>query len=209
MRNGYLPLCLRKFSEAELQRAGLFVSMAPGRRFSAKEREIVREFVEQGGTFLCIVGAEEVRPISSLLKDFQMNVTPSPILPDEELTEPYPLGAFQQVFTETGGRKHYVTFYAAWPLKIESNENFIYVYWADAEHHFPVVGAVPVGSGVVAVIADTFFAINRNLGSTAEVHADNIMFWRWLLPLITGQQPWKPSDEGIHEQGPADLGGLK
>ncbi len=58
MRSGFLPLRLRELTPERLERAGLLVCMAPARRFSDEEIDMVRQFVKQGGgTLLCLVGA--------------------------------------------------------------------------------------------------------------------------------------------------------
>jgi len=205
MRNGYLPLRLPDFTPEHLERAGLLVCMAPARKFSPDEKESLHRFVEQGGTSLFLVGAEEVRPVMALLKEFQFNIPPSPIRSNEEIREPEPLGAFRQIYSEANNSKHYINFYAAWPLKIENQDASIYVYWSDEDNDHPVVAAVPVGSGVAAVISDTNFAINLNIETLANQFPDNINFWRWLLPWITGKEPWNPPPEPIREQGPAEM----
>jgi len=58
---------------------------------------------------------------------------------------------------------------------------------------------------VAAVISDTNFAINLNIETLANQFPDNINFWRWLLPWITGKEPWNPPPEPIREQGPAEM----
>ncbi len=84
MRSGFLPLRLPELTAERLERAGLLVLMAPGRQFSAEELTTVRQFVEQGGTLICLVGAEQARASAALLKQFQFKVDPSPIKPGEE-----------------------------------------------------------------------------------------------------------------------------
>jgi len=204
MRNGFLPLRLPELTADRLDRAGLLVSMAPARRFTAEELATVHRFVEQGGVFLCLVGAEESRPIAALLDEYQLKVTPSPVQPGEEIRESEPLGAFRQLYGESGGSKHYVNIYAGWPLKIEKGNATVFLYWADQNNEAPVMAGVQIGSGMAAVIADTNFAINQNLESSVNEFPDNIKFWRWFLSRITGSEAWNPpaEDDAIPEQGP-------
>jgi hypothetical protein len=180
------------------------VLTAPARRFSAEEIATVRQFVEQGGTFLCLVGAEEARPSAALLEEFQFKVHPSPIRPDEEIREPEPLGSFRQSYNDSGGSKHYVNTYASWPLEIDNGNAKVYLYCTEADREEPAIVGLPFGGGVVAVIADTNFAINRNLESVANEFPDNINFWRWFFPMITRMEAWNPTAEPIREQGPAE-----
>lgn len=206
MRNGFLPLRLPELTAERLDRAGLLVLMAPARRFSAEELDIVRRFAEEGGTVLCLVGAEESRPIATLLEDYQLNVPPSPIRPGEDIREPEPLGAFTQSYGESKGSSDEVVFYAGWPLEVEKGVGSIYLYWADRTHDAPVIAGVPVGKGKVVVIADTNFAINLNLKSSGNEISENIKFWSWFLYLITGRETAHLPTEPIRELGPMKEG---
>ena len=61
MRQGYLPLLAPELTAEQLERAGLLISIAPAREFTDRERSMVHQFVSGGGTFICMVGAEEAR----------------------------------------------------------------------------------------------------------------------------------------------------
>ncbi|MFH1730514.1 MAG: DUF4350 domain-containing protein, partial [Planctomycetota bacterium] len=74
MRNGYIVRDLSDFSAERLKRAGLVLSIAPGREFTRAEREAVREFVEGGGIFIITVGYDDVEPSRRLLADFGLMV---------------------------------------------------------------------------------------------------------------------------------------
>ena len=71
MRQGYLPLLLPEVTPERLERAGLLISIAPARAFSGPESLAVQEFVANGGTFLCMVGAEEAAAVAPLLADLK------------------------------------------------------------------------------------------------------------------------------------------
>ncbi|MGA2796994.1 MAG: hypothetical protein ABSE63_05425, partial [Thermoguttaceae bacterium] len=146
-------------------------------------------------------GAEEARPIASLLEEFQFKVRPSPIGPGEDIREPYPLGAFRQNFGDSSASKHYIDTYAAWPLQFDNKDVNVYLYWTEGARGEPVVAGAPFSSGVIAVIADTNFAINQNLEATANEFPDHISFWHWFLPKITHLEAWNPPAEPIKEQG--------
>jgi Domain of unknown function (DUF4350) len=204
MRSGFLPFRLSELTAERLERAGMLVCMAPARRFSTEEIAVVRKFVEQGGTLLCIVGAEEARPIASLMEAFPFKVRPSPIKPDEEIREPYPLGSFRQNFGESSESKHYIDTYAAWPVQLDNISANIYLFWTEGDREEPVVAGAPFGTegGVIAIVADTNFAVNQNLETLASEYPDHINFWHWFLPKITHLPAWDPSSEPIKEQGP-------
>ncbi|MGD0518704.1 MAG: DUF4350 domain-containing protein, partial [Thermoguttaceae bacterium] len=176
MRNGFLPLRLRELTAERLDRAGLLVLTAPGRRFSDDEIALVRRFVEQGGTLICMVGAEEARASATLLEEFQFKVAPSPVGPGENIREPDPLGAFAVSYGRANEPKIVVQFYAAWPLEILTNY-YTYIREMIDGQEVPVVARVQIGQGRVMVIADTNFAINRNLESITNQYPSHINFW--------------------------------
>jgi len=99
MRNGYLPLLAPDLSAERLERAGLLVSVAPARPFSTGEQTAIRQFVEAGGTLLCMAGAEDADVTNELLDDFhehdrvfQINIPRSPVATTAKDREPEPLG---------------------------------------------------------------------------------------------------------------------
>jgi hypothetical protein len=137
MRNGYLPLMLPKVSEERLERAGLLISIAPARPFSAGEREVVSEFIKKGHTLLCMVGAEQSATSNPLLVEYEMSLGFSPVPPGDDRREPEPLGAWEmRVLSASDGeatpakgdaakaakradakmRYMDIRFFAAWPV---------------------------------------------------------------------------------------------
>ncbi len=192
MRQGYLPLLTSDLTRERLERAGLLISIGPARRFSAEERDVVKNFVGNGGTLICMVGAEESKPSTSLLADFQFAVPHSPVAPSESVEESEPLGAFQQLFGEISN-KRYVRFYAGWPVDCEAAGQDKQVVWSNGVIDRPIVVSQSEQGGTVVVIGDTRFACNDNLEDADVSIPDNIRFWHWLLSrAVRGQKPWNP-----------------
>jgi len=198
MRSGYLTLTLPELRRERLQRAAVFVSIAPARRFTAAERQELRAFVEGGGTFFCLVGAEEAAAGNTLLADFGIQVPPSPVPTVGRWREPDPLGHVRAVYWDAkqhgaGDRQASVQFYAAWPVAVEGDRAEILV---SAPNGQPVVVARQVGRGRVVVIGDTGFALNKNLeyigGEPFDGRYDNAHFWRWLISRVTNRAEWSP-----------------
>jgi hypothetical protein len=162
----------------------------------------VRQFMEQGGTFIIMVGAEEVRPSLTMLDEFQFHIAPSPVNPDEDIREPDPLGAFAISYGRANDPKIDVQFFAAWPMEILTFFNSYIRTEVDGEEAH-IVSSVNIGQGRVLVIADTNFAINRNLESLTNVFPSHINFWRVLLTGNTGSDVQIFDNEPIREQGPA------
>ncbi|MFH1265510.1 MAG: DUF4350 domain-containing protein, partial [Planctomycetota bacterium] len=160
MRNGYQPFLLPEVTSERLDRAGMLISIAPARPFSAAERAAVRRFVEGGGVFIAMAGAEQAGPIQPLLEEFDLRVPRSPVGPGEEDREPKPMGYepiryLSDPKTDSYGLVH---LYTAWP--IECSGLSVLLRGTDG---LPVASWQQVGSGKVVLIGDPWFAMNRNL----------------------------------------------
>ena len=187
MRQGYLPLLAPDLSPDRLAGCGLLISIAPAREFSWAERDAVKQFVSAGGTFLCLVGAEESRASESLLADFEFKVPHSPVPPGKSVDEPEPLGAKLGRMDQSNWQYR---FYAAWPVECNADGAQKWSVWTEGNNERAVIVSRSEGSGTVAVIGDTHFGSNENfrMGKDAAIH-----FWRWLFSrIVPGQKEWNP-----------------
>jgi hypothetical protein len=200
MRSGYLTLTLPEFSRERLERAAIFVAVAPARKFNAAQRRQLFEFVERGGTFFCLVGAEESAPSASLLAEFGIRVPPSPVPTTGRWREPEPSGHVRAVYGDTGTNglqagQALVQFFAAWPVATDGDDAEILVAAPNGQ---PIVVSRRIGLGRIVVIGDTGFALNKNLeyvgGEPFDGRYDNADFWRWLLDrgLIANRRSQRP-----------------
>jgi hypothetical protein len=189
MRNGYLTLDLPELTPKRLERAGLLISIAPTRAFSPAEVERVKTFVNNGGTFLLMTGYEQRAPCVPLLDAFQLRVGP----PQGGSLEPEPLGHFKSPYLESGGKRVYVRFHAAWPVACSDPNAQVMAYGRDNQ---PVIIMRRFGAGRVLLIGDPCFATNMNLeyenGAPFEGLRENADFWRWLLTMLRGEPMWVP-----------------
>jgi hypothetical protein len=203
MRNGYLTLTMPELTSERLDRAGLVVSIAPARRFSPSERKRLLEFVQDGGIFICTVGAEEASASQPLLADFGIRVPVSPVPTLGKWHEPQPMSRFRTHYLDAndfgaGDYRASVLFYAGWPVEVDMEDGEVLVYKARDEPFVeePVAVSRNVGGGKVVVIGDTSFAMNKNLeytgGEPFEGWYENAHFWRWLIARITTQSDWVP-----------------
>lgn len=198
MRSGYLTLTLPEVSRKRLERAAILVSIAPGRQYTRAEREALQAFVDSGGTFFCLVGAEEAAASGPLLADFGFRVPSSPVPTLGRWREPEPLGHVRAVYWDAkqhsaGDYQASVQFYAAWPIISEGSDAETLV---SAPNGQAVVVSRRVGRGRVVVIGDTGFALNKNLeyvgGEPFDGRYDNAHFWRWLISRVTDRAEWSP-----------------
>jgi hypothetical protein len=189
MRQGYLPLLAPDLGRDRLERCRLLVSIAPAREFAPVEQEAVEQFVNAGGVFLCIVGAEESRASADLLADFGFKVPHTPVLPGEEVKEPEPLKLRDVALGKSGTRQF--QFYAPWPVMAtqEGNAPLAKIEGAD----WAYIQKRTLGSGAVVVIGDTYFATNENLQPRGRAATNQILFWRWMFSnVVPGQEAWEP-----------------
>jgi hypothetical protein len=198
MRNGYLVMALPEFTEERLERAGLVISAAPGKPFSARERAIVRRYVENGGTFICTVGWPESAASRSLLADFGFHIGGKGAA-EGLATEPKPFGHFKAPYFNGGDYMAYVRFHAAWTVESTEPGAQPLAYGPRS----PLAGTDPtviqmrrLGRGKFMVVADSEFASCQNLenegGQPFEGLRENADFWRWLLTYLNDQPAWNP-----------------
>jgi hypothetical protein len=205
--HGYLPLWAPDLSPARLQRSAVLVAIAPGRPLSSTQRQTVRDFVEGGGVLLSMVGAEEAGPSLPLLADYDLRVPQMPQPP--ALTEPEPLplatgGFLVQRYTNGSGEKAEAQFYAAWAAE-SGGQPVQRLFWSETPRNSAAVVYEPVRSGAVVLVADTYFAANKNFADETDDVRGNSYFWGWLLAQLTGRKvpspppPAEPIEHGMLE----------
>ena len=200
MRNDYFPMSLSKFSAEQLACADLFISIAPSRNFSKKERDAIRDFVMNGGDVIITVGMDKAGPGRSLLSMFGFTIGSE--RPD--VLEPTPLGYFKSPYLSSGSRQVFVRFHAAWAVYCNDPQARVIAYGRNDQ---PVIIMRKFGAGKVVVIGDTCFAMNKNLewegGEPFEGMRENADFWRWFITVLRDQEgSWIPP--ALQNQSPVE-----
>ena len=205
MRNGYLTLSLPQLDAARLQRAGLFISVAPHRSYSSSERNAIRDFVANGGIFVLTAGGEEAEPSRLLLSDLGFSIGTERL----DAQETVPMGHFKSPYLRSDDQRAFVRFHAAWPVICNAAEAQVIAYGRD---NLPVIVMRRIGSGKVVVIGDTRFATNDNLeledGEPFEGLRENADFWRWFLTQLRDEPAWVPpalgGEKAVEEPASSD-----
>lgn len=198
MRNDLLALHLPQLTREHLAAAGVYVSLAPSRTFSAGERRMLVDFVQRGGILICTVGAEESSGSRSLLADFGIRVPPSPVPTVSTDFEPEPMGRTRAIYLRVEHPEEVVhdlgvNFFAGWPVEWSDDQGQVMIY---GEGDRPLAVRRSFGQGKVVVIGDSGFALNKNLeyigGEPFQGGYENSHFWRWLLTDLIDEQLWLP-----------------
>ena len=161
IRDGFFPLVTERFPERALERASLYVAVAPIRSYSSRERQALRRFMERGGRMIVSVGSEEFDGARGLLAEYRLDV------------RDVPLAHFR-----TGDRPDDLVFLEAWTLGVPADARVLVRQWGQ-----PVVASVRVGQGELILIGDTHFFHNRNLEGRETHYLGNI---RFLTAIATG-----------------------
>lgn len=201
MRSGYTVLGMDDFEVERLRGAGLFITLAPGRPFTAKEILAIREFIASGGIFICTVGWPEAGASRGLLSELGFYVGGIGAATSGH-PEPKSFGHFKAPYFNGGDYFAYVRFHAAWPVESTDPQARALAYGPRDAKGAPdqpdpsVILMRRMGRGKAVVVADTEFALNKNLeregGQPFEGMRENADFWRWLLEYLNDQPPWTP-----------------
>lgn len=205
MRNGYLTLSLPQLDAARLQRAGLFVSVAPHQSYSSSERKAIRDFVAKGGIFVLTAGCDEAEPSRLLSSDLGFSIGTEKL----DTRETVPMGHFKSPYLRSEDQRVFVRFHAAWPVICLAADAQVFAYGRD---NLPVIAMRRIGAGKVVVIGDTRFATNDNLeledGEPFEGLRENADFWRWFLTQLRDEPAWVPpalhGEKAVEEPAPSD-----
>jgi len=169
MRYGYQTHFLDRLDPDVLQAADVLAIVAPRRTYSKREADMLSRWVDDGGTLLLSVGAEEEAPVRRLLDNFGLALRHVPLghVPAES--------AVGEIETSE-----------AWPVELvplggAPPDAEVLLSW---QGHTIAV-RLPRGRGQVVMIADSRFFCNYNLEHDDHGHVDQMEFLGSLLPPVT------------------------
>ena len=196
MQAGYLPLLAPDMKPDRLRTASVWISIAPARSFSRSEQAAFQEYVQNGGIFIAMAGAEDAEALRPLLQQWGLWIPRSPVGPGQTEPEAEPVGQspgpedhpdnYGRLRTYYLNAKDYgrgdymlaVTLYAPWPVQTDTPEmdapftSKSAAPIGEAEvlvrgyHDVPIVIHRRIGGGSVVLIGDTYFATNKNFDET-------------------------------------------
>ena len=160
MRNGYIPLFMKNFSEQALFNSRLFVVIAPTVKFSRYEIDVLKRFMQNGGIIIWTVGWEEVAASKKFIDEFDFSIDSVPLGPAEVDIE-----------------REKVKFFEAWPVVGGSDSKQIIAQ----KWNYPILVYQPVGKGGLLLAGDSGFWLNKNLESYKGHNVKNIRFLKYLF----------------------------
>ena len=150
----------------------VLVSVAPTRAFSVAEAEVLREWVEEGGTWLVATGWPQSGAVEPLLSGLGLTV------------QAIPLGS---VRPEVDGLAEAPQLPSAWALDL--SDDWIPVGRVDWDAvAYAVIAERPVGRGRVVVVADNGAFHNENLEGKGFAYVENVALISWLLARTAEQE---------------------
>jgi hypothetical protein len=202
-QSGYLPLLAPEVSAARLKNSTMLVSIAPGRSFSESELADVKEFVAEGGNFLCLAGSPDAEPSQPMLDQFELHIGPMPVPPWKNVAETEPMGSMLADFRPDASIKDLppgessVKFHAAWPVSAPDRST---TWPNDDPAHRPVIAGNRTGQdkGQAFLIGDSEFALQKGISPPAESLSpdlpppQNAAFWQTTLHDWLGPPEVKP-----------------
>lgn len=201
MRDGYLSLQLFDLSEERLSKAAFYVLIAPSRHFTSDERDMLKRYVEKGGVLIVTAGWDKPAAAQEVLSEFGLYIGVAPPAPGKPTPAPEPLGFFKSPYYDGAGYQCFVRFHAAWPVgpdPAQTPDESLHVVATGRLNNrdVPVILRKTVGKGMVVLVGDTCFAMNKNLetenGDLFDGMHENADFWRWFIPQLSGGTPWLP-----------------
>lgn len=188
MRNDFAPLMLEEITPERLAEARLLISIAPGKPYTKAEREAIVQWVNKGGLFICTVGYDRAGPVQPLLSEFRIDIGGDPKRFEFQQAEPLPLGHVKLPYFVTNDNAPNVRLWGAWPVDARDRLALVISAYPGQPNDLPAILMVRWGEGLVVAVADTEFAMNKNLenrdGEPFEGLRENAVFWRWLLSLM-------------------------
>ncbi len=174
MRNRYIPLLMKEFSKDTLLKSDLLIVIAPTVGFTKKETEVLKEFMEKGGTVIWSVGWEELAASESFLSEFGFSIDAVPL-------------ASAKIDLAKGR----VKFVEAWPVMSELKSGHVILEKWD----YPVMVRQPVGLGGLVVIGDSWFLLSMNIESYKNYDINNIRFFKYIIDRLVKQKPYIKQDK--------------
>jgi len=165
MRNDYLPIILRDFSEEKIKNSELLIFNSPKDVINDQEINFLKDYMYNGGYIILASGFNGKESYKNFLNEFGLDVYDFPLGP-VPYTEDNPEEYIEQP-----------RFVDSWVINIENavnTESFYNITIGD--YTYTLVTFTNYGSGGLLFICDSQFLYDKNVESTEELWPGNIQF---------------------------------
>jgi hypothetical protein len=173
MRNDYLPILLRDFSEEEIKNSELLILSSPTEIINDKEIKILKEYMYDGGYVILAAGFNERSSYINFINEFGLDVYDFPLGP-----VPYTQDNPEEFIDQP-------RFADSWVIKLENAVDTESFYNITIEgYKYDLVTFTKYGSGGLLFICDSQFLYNKNIESIDELWPGNIQFLKNIFDFI-------------------------
>ena len=170
MRNNYLPIILRDFSNEKMENCKILIFNAPTRSFSDNEVESIKKFIKNGGLVILSTGFPDKDASMPLLREFNLDIYD------------IPLGPVPYVEEEPEKYQKEPRFVDSWPILVGDESNTELFYSVEIEgYEYILMTFTQYGDGGLLFISDSQFLIDSNIESLFDYWPGNIQFFKNIL----------------------------
>jgi hypothetical protein len=166
LRNGYIPLVMDDLSE--LSNSNVLIIIAPTKKYTSTEANIIKNFVHDGGILILSAGYGESKSVSPILDIFNIRIMNAP------------LGSYPWIIKYHTGENlsqkdlenywHKPKFIEAYPILCNGSYIPYSSVFNEGKRYDLIVGKI-YGKGAVLVIGDSRFLLNENLERLSHLTA--------------------------------------
>jgi hypothetical protein len=173
MRNNYLPVLCRDFSQETITRSNILVFNAPTKSFNCDEVAFLKHYMTEGGFIILSTGYTDKPASYPLLTQFNLDI------------DDVPLGPVPYIENTSEEFQHKPRFVDSWPIRFTENNtrsrsfyNFTIPGWEPAYH---LMVFTRYGNGGLLLISDSQYLLDKNLESVYDYWPGNILLVKYIF----------------------------
>lgn len=182
MRNNYLPIVLRDFSEDKIKNCEMLIFNAPTKSFTEGEVDFIKQYIHDRGLVILSTGYLDKEASMPLLREFELDIYDLPLGPVpyvEEGPEEYqeqPRFVDSWLIIGEIGEDENDTTYPFYSIEIEGYEYILMTYTQNYTLY---------GDGAFLLISDSEFLTDKNIESLYDYWPGNIHFLKNIIDELT------------------------
>ncbi|MBF0258199.1 MAG: hypothetical protein HQK62_05060 [Desulfamplus sp.] len=181
MRNGYIPLFIKEFTDEILAKGDLLFIVSPTKKLSSENISRIEHFMDNGGRVIWSVGWEDIDASASGLEQLGFQVDAVPLGPGKvdtklgsvEFVEAWPVIYNMDSANSVSGQNN--TMHNG-NIEIDNTLNVL-----AKKFDYPVIVTKQNGKGKITVIGDSQFFLSKNIETYEKYKLENIAFFKNLI----------------------------